>query len=302
MRDETTVTIGIPAFNEEANIASLLNAIMNQKEESFVIERIIVANDASSDSTYSKVKKMKSVDDRISIIRGCKRLGKTKRLNQIYRKATSDVLVTLDADIVIKDGQFIKNLILPIMEKDADLVSNRLEPLAPTNFIEKVLYVSISFKNDMEELNGGDNLYSCHGTSRAFSKKLYSKFQPPNIVSEDAYSYLFAKKMGFKYYYTNKAVTYFKLPDNVSDHSKQSVRFFRGQGELGKHFDKDFVKEHHKIPVILLLNLILKYTVKHPGEVFTYIFFVASMRVKSVFSSSQSVRWSVAESTRRINS
>ena len=46
-----TLSIGIVAFNEEANIAHLLKTILDQKIESVLMMEIIVVSDASSDKT-----------------------------------------------------------------------------------------------------------------------------------------------------------------------------------------------------------------------------------------------------------
>jgi len=52
---KSTLTIGIPAYNEEANIGLLLNDITLQKNRNYILKEIIVVSDGSTDSTVKKV-------------------------------------------------------------------------------------------------------------------------------------------------------------------------------------------------------------------------------------------------------
>ena len=77
-----TVTIGIPAYNEEANIGVLLRAIVKQRETDFVLKKIIVVSDKSTDNTANEVKKIK--DSRIKLIENRVRRGKVYNQNKIF--------------------------------------------------------------------------------------------------------------------------------------------------------------------------------------------------------------------------
>ena len=56
MNKKPTVTIGIPAHNEEANIANMLNSVISQEQKSFFLEKIIVALDGCTDNTESEAR------------------------------------------------------------------------------------------------------------------------------------------------------------------------------------------------------------------------------------------------------
>ena len=51
MNKKLTVSVGIPAYDEEANIKSLLEAILQQRQENFILKSIIVVSDGSTDRT-----------------------------------------------------------------------------------------------------------------------------------------------------------------------------------------------------------------------------------------------------------
>ena len=50
-----SITIGIPAYNEEANIKYLLKLLLNQKIKNAAIHEVIVVSDGSTDGTVLQV-------------------------------------------------------------------------------------------------------------------------------------------------------------------------------------------------------------------------------------------------------
>src|SRR3989344_8939516 len=75
------VSIGIPAYNEEANIKNLLTALLAQKQENFELLEIIVISDGSDDNTVEQAKSLAS--EKISVIDGKDRKGQAQRQNEI---------------------------------------------------------------------------------------------------------------------------------------------------------------------------------------------------------------------------
>ena len=107
------VVIGIPAFNEEKNIAKIIVKLQKISDE------IIVCNDGSTDLTKEISEKMG-----VEVINHPKNLGYGAGIRSIFLKASkmdTDILVTFDAD-----GQHriedIESVIEPILKGDADIV------------------------------------------------------------------------------------------------------------------------------------------------------------------------------------
>ena len=107
------ITVGIPAYNEEKNIASIIVKLKK------IVDTIIVCNDGSNDSTSEIAKNLGVI-----VIDHSKNLGYGAGIHSIFRKAkeiNSDVLVTIDAD-----GQHriedIKKVVEPIEKGEADLI------------------------------------------------------------------------------------------------------------------------------------------------------------------------------------
>ena len=107
------IVIGIPAFNEEKNIAKI---ITNLKK---ITNSIIVCDDGSSDMTSDIVKELG-----VNLIQHKKNLGYGAAIRSIFEKAKeidSDILITFDAD-----GQHriedIARVVDPIIKQKMDLV------------------------------------------------------------------------------------------------------------------------------------------------------------------------------------
>jgi len=83
MNNKPTITIGIPAYNEEQNIANMLDSVLAQKG-SFKLEKIIVACDGCLDKTPDIVRKFQMQNKNIILLEGKRREGKLYRLNQFY--------------------------------------------------------------------------------------------------------------------------------------------------------------------------------------------------------------------------
>lgn len=107
------LTIGIPAYNEEKNIASI---ILKLKK---ITNKIIVCNDGSTDLTADIAENLGAI-----VVTHSKNLGYGAAIKSIFHKAkelNSDLLVTFDAD-----GQHriddIQTVVNPIINNEADIV------------------------------------------------------------------------------------------------------------------------------------------------------------------------------------
>ena len=169
MKNKSTVSIGIPAFNEEANIGFLLKDLLKQNQKNFVFHQIIISSDGSTDKTIETAKKasasfIQKEGQEVILIDNKERKGRAVRQNQIMERSASDILVLLDADILIKDKNFIEKIIKPVLNKKADLTSVSVQELPPENFLERILKISMEFKKFIfENYKNGNNLYTCHG-------------------------------------------------------------------------------------------------------------------------------------------
>ncbi len=297
---KVTLTIGIPAYNEEKNIQYLLASLLNQTKQNYVLKNIFVYSDGSTDSTVQKTQSINSPV--IQVINNQKRHGLAKGLNYLIQKSASDILVILNADISLKDNSFLDKLVSSLVNKKADLVSVRMVELPATNFFESVINTSMQFKGRIyESLRGQDNVYACHGQARAFSKRFYKKLTFPFSLAEDAYSYLRCKQLKMKFYYNSDTEAYYRLPNNFIEHRNQSSRFFNSTKILETRFDRDYLRKEYQIPTGLFLKEFAVFFLSHPIKCLFYLGITAVLKFTAHASKSSSQIWNVSVSSKSVS-
>src|SRR5882672_1484782 len=109
-----TVTVAIPAFNEEENMSTIISSLFSQRTEKFLLKNVVIYTDGSTDKTVKLAKKLQNVYPKLRLKEGKTNKGKLYRLNEIFRDNTSDILVVLDADIGLSGKHFLENLVAEI--------------------------------------------------------------------------------------------------------------------------------------------------------------------------------------------
>lgn len=295
-----TVTVGIPAYNEAANIKYLLEDILSQHEDSFFLEKIIVNSDGSDDDTVALARSIG--DRRIQVIDDRKRKGQAARQNEIIRQTETDILVLLNADIILDGRSFLKGMIKPLIEGEAEFTSSNMLAVEPRTVVEKMLSVSIEFKNRIfEHWKDGKNLYTCHGAARAFSRAYYEHFSFEESVGEDAYSYFFGMEHGHRYAYVPGAVARIKLPGTLADHFKQSGRFFNSQTRFIKEFGLATIEREYALPKMLLLRSGMDSLLNHPILFSAYVIITFVSQWRAVFQKPIGQTWEIATSSKQLH-
>ena len=166
------ITIGIPAYNEEKNIASIIVKLKK------IAQKIIVCNDGSTDLTGEIAQKLGAI-----VINHPKNLGYGSGIRSIFQKAKeidSDILVTFDAD-----GQHqvedIKKVIEPILKNEVDMVigSRFLE----NKNVSTPEYRKIGIKLITKVTNSTlkEKITDSQSGFRAYNKDVITKLDPGDV-------------------------------------------------------------------------------------------------------------------------
>lgn len=296
-----TVTIGIPAYNEAANIAYLLRDILSQEIAGFSLEKIIVVSDGSADRTVGLARSVG--DARLIVLDHPSRKGQAARQNEIIAMTDSDILVLLNADIALADTRYLLSLLTPLLHGEADFVSGRVETITPTKEFEKALHISERLKLEVFERWRGDrNLYTCKGTARAFSKAYYSRLRFPFSIGEDTYSYFFGIRRGYRYQYVPTAVARIKLPETFRDYFRQSARYEQSKRSLTREFGTALVRREYTVPFPLLLSGVIRTLWHHPREMLLYLGAKLLSNIRSLLQKPLADNWDMSESSKRLHS
>lgn len=270
IKDNFTVSVAIPAYNEEKNIGHLLYALLKQRADNYFLKEIVVASDMSDDKTDEIVKEIK--DDHIKFIRNNVRMGAAMTQNILMKACSGDVILMLNADVLPDSDFFIETMVQQFINNPKiGIISPNIEPLPSQTFFEKVINASVDLKNNAyRQWKDGNNLYGCHGRCRAFHKSIAKKIIWPSSINEDAYSYLFCLQEGYEFRLASNATIYFRSPATFSDHVKQSLRFIGSAHEMKKYFSPGLILREYALPRHLLLKSAFQSLLYHPILLLTY--------------------------------
>lgn len=295
----STVTIAISAYNEEADIGYLLNSLISQQEAGFKIEEILIISDGSTDNTAKIVRSFG--DRRIRLKESEDRKGKPERINEIFGEAQSDIVVILDADIVISSQEVIKDLIMPLIDGRAVYSSGIGMPFSPKTFIQKIAFAGVDIWNNLRKSEYSSPLYFSEGSIRAFKKKIYKEMRFPEASADDAFPFLYCAQKNYPFVSEKKALAYYKLPETLSDYLKQYKRFIKSRSIQERSFDKKFVEKYYTIGFKAKLIYLVKNVIKDPFWTLLYLGIVPIVRILSIMDvNGPEARWEAISSSKKM--
>lgn len=296
MKNKTvTVTILIQTFNEEKNILRIIRSILSQKGENFLLEKIIIADDGSTDRTVDEIKKIH--DLRIVLLSDNSRKGKSARLNQMLRMVDSQVIFLIDADIHITNSYLISEVIRRTDFSTTDLVCINTVPLKGRTFFEKCINYSVKIQQEIKKKwNDGNNYLICKGACIAISSKLAkSVYIPEELVNNDCFIYFSSLKQKRTPLYFDDLFVWYRSPSSFSDHLTQTKRFQSSYNELKEYFHHP-IREAYAIPKMLLVYESIKFCLKNPILFVGYCFIAIISRLHT--RKVPKVKWDIAFSTK----
>jgi len=163
------IVIGLPAYNEEKNIASI---VLTLQELDY---SVIVCNDGSSDQTGKIAEKMGAI-----VVNHQKNRGYGASIKSLFDKAKemdSDILITFDAD-----GQHnvseIKDVLTPLISKKADIVIGSRFLGEGEGKIPKYRKVGIKAITKISSLSHDLDVKDTQSGFRGYNKKALNEINP----------------------------------------------------------------------------------------------------------------------------
>lgn len=301
-----TVTVGIPAYNEEKNIGRILRSVLSQKSDSYLLEKIIVMADGCTDGTEEEVKKAADEYPIITLFSDKKRKGKAERLNRLYRLNTSDIIMTFDADVSLKDAGVMETMVGYFKDENVVAAGGNGQPLPGRTFMEKIAVASENLWYEArKDYKNGNNIYNSAGCAFALRKSfIKEKYFPEGITAEQQFIYLWATQGGKKFIFAEKAIVYFRVPSSVKDFFIQASRSFSEVRVMREYF-KNSIDIEYFIPYRHKTRAVMKTVVKTPFYGFMAIVMQILLRLVPVKKDllNKNGMWAIAESTKEdINS
>lgn len=233
---EPSVSIIIPAHNEESVIETKLRNLISLQYPKNKVE-IIIASDNSSDNTNMIVRKFitSNKEKNIMIYEVNERKGKTNAQNEAVRIAKGEIIIFSDANSMLKEDSLIE-LVKFMSDNSVAYVSGQLiytnGDISNASNAESTYWNYDLFMREVESKFG--SITAGNGAIYAIRKSDYVELNP--IKSHDSAMPIESVLMGKRAVYNKNAIAYEKAGETSEDEFKRKVRMARYI--LNVHFER----------------------------------------------------------------
>jgi glycosyltransferase involved in cell wall biosynthesis len=116
------LSIVIPLFNEEESLPELAAWIDRVCQAQQLTYEVIFVDDGSTDNSWAVIEKIRSQNERYKGIKFQRNYGKSAALNEGFKAALGEVVMTMDADLQDSPDE-IPEMVRMIQQDDFDIVS-----------------------------------------------------------------------------------------------------------------------------------------------------------------------------------
>ena len=231
-KSEPSVSILIPAYNEEKIVRQKLESIFNSEYPKEKIE-VIVGSDASTDRTNEIVQSFQQVQ----LVEFAGRSGKPKIINKLATLAKNEILILTDANVIF-DKNTISELTKHFQNSEIALVdSNMVNINQQGKGISKAesTYIrgEVGIKNNEGKVFG--MMMGPFGGCYAARKSFYSPV-PENFLVDDFYINMKVLEKGGKAISEINAKVYEEVPTDWKVEFKRKIRIATGSFQNLKEF------------------------------------------------------------------
>lgn len=286
-----SVTVGIPAYNEEQNIVNLLQSLEGQRR---LISEVIISDD-SSDRTPALVSEFaESSPLAITLFHHGTRRGAAAAWNEIFQKASGDAIVLYDAD-TIPHPSCTEQLASCISEGTALCASNS-QPVQAAGVAGRASVFISSWLRSVRLT--GLSQYTVMGRALAIDTSVAKKIRIPGMIAIDLYLQCRVIEMGLDVAYNDSAVVYFKPANSMQDLASQVIRAVNGHNQI-----KDNVSSLKiSLPPKVAVAQALKNAAMDPlGAISAVIGYSLMPYHRSRLENANSAKWHTAGSSKTID-
>ena len=213
-------SIGIMAYNEEANIGRLLHALLGQQTSHCTIKEIIVIASGCVDDTESIVRAHAAQNPQIRLIVQPRREGKASAVNLFLRDTASEIVVLESAD-TLPGPTTIESLVAPFADPNIGMTGGR--PIPSNNhkkfmgFVVHLLW-ALHHQVALQQPKLGELI--------AF-RRVFHRIPYDSAVDEASIEPL-VRGQGYRLRYVPEAVVYNRGAETIRDFLKQRRRIHAG--------------------------------------------------------------------------
>jgi biofilm PGA synthesis N-glycosyltransferase PgaC len=218
--DKIRCSLGITAYNEEANIGRLLQAILDQRLYEVEICEIIVVASGCTDRTEEIVREAMTRDPRIQLYVQARREGKTSAINVFLQHAQEKICVLESGDTLPREDTIEK---MVSMFRDPGVGMTGAQKVAvntPDHVVGLLSHLRLMMEHQLclEIPRLGELI--------AF-RKVFDQL-PSDVAMDEAFVEALIIRRGMQVRYAPEAVVYNMGPQTVADFVRQRRRNYAG--------------------------------------------------------------------------
>ncbi len=166
------ISVIIPLYNEEESLPELCETIQSVMVKNGFSYEVILVNDGSTDHSWCTIEQIAAGDPAFKGLSFQRNYGKSAALNEGFRAAEGEVIITMDADLQDRPEE-IPELYRMIMEGNYDIVSGwkkkRHDPLSKT--------IPSKFFNGITRKATGIKIHDFNCGLKAYRKKVVKSIE-----------------------------------------------------------------------------------------------------------------------------
>ena len=213
-------SVGITAYNEEANIGRLLQAILDQRLYEVEIAEIIVVASGCTDRTEEIVREYMPRDPRIQLYVQEKREGKTSAINVFLAHAREKICVLESGDTLPRDDTIEKMVRMFHNPAVGMTGAQKVAVNTPDHVVGVLSHLRLKMEHQLclEIPRLGELI--------AF-RKVFDQM-PLDVAMDEAFVEALIIRRGMQVRYAADAIVYSMGPETVGDFVKQRRRNYAG--------------------------------------------------------------------------
>lgn len=212
--------IAVMAYNEEANVRNLLEALCGQRLQKAEIAEIVVVASGCHDHTEDIVRQFCERDSRIRLISEETRRGKSSAINTLLRRTQEEIIVLANADNVPAPDA-IEHLLAPFTDPIVGMTGGH--PL-PTNNTDTFMGYAVHL---LWVLHHRISLRKPKMGELIAFRNFFHQIPPESAVDEASIEPLI-RGQGLQIRYAPEAIVYNHGPTTARDFLRQRRRIYAG--------------------------------------------------------------------------
>lgn len=296
-----TLSIGIPAHNEEHTLPLVLKLLRSQQGTSYILEEILVMCDGCTDETAAIARKLAKNWKAITVLDDGKQLGKALRVQQAQKRLQSEVILLLDADVKIIGIKFLEHLTKAFINPKVGLAGAAVRVINPKGVVQKSLARYEEFWDHVKvQINEGNNVHNNMGCAFAIRNTCAKQIKyPKHIVADDHFTYFWVKKHGWQFAYVKDAIVGYKVPASVKDYLVQTARYLHSQKDITAHYGAKDTSDYF-IPFSIKVRAYWQTFLSQPFELLVAVSLQILSRITThtVYSHLKNPSWGSVTSTK----